>query len=97
MKHFLLCCCLLLGFVLGVTVLPPFPDLAATTRPRLLARAAPLADTVYVCPGDRARLYHVSRTCQLLTRCGHPVQLLEAAEAKHRHKWACQQCLVRLV
>jgi hypothetical protein len=90
-KHFLLACCLLLGFVLGATVLPPFPELAATARPRLLARLAPLADTVYVCLGAHAWLYHSSRTCERLTRCGHPVQPLEAAEAKHRHKWACQQ------
>jgi hypothetical protein len=96
-KHFLLAGCLLLGFVLGATVLPPFPDLAATARPQLLTRQAPLVDTVYVCLGVHARLYHYSRTCERLTRCGHPVQLLEAAEAKHRHKWACQQCLVRLV
>jgi hypothetical protein len=96
-KHFLLSCCLLLGFVLGVTILPPFPDLAATARPRRLARPAPLTDTVYVCQGAHARLYHCSPTCAQLTRCGHPVQLLEAAQAKRWGQWACQQCLIRLV
>lgn len=98
-KHFLFPCCLLLGFVLGATVLPPFPDLVAPAQPRLLARPAPLpeAEVVYVCLGAHAGRYHCSRTCEQLTHCGHPVQVLAAAQAKHRGQWACQQCLVRLV
>lgn len=95
-KHFLFPCCLLLGFVLGATILPPFPDLGAPARPRLLARAAPLSDTVYVCLGAHARLYHASRACAQLTHGGHPVQALEAAQARRWGQWACQQCLIRL-
>jgi hypothetical protein len=89
-KHFLLTGCLLLGFMLGATVLPPFPDLAATARPRRLpAPRVPLAEPVYVCQGTHTRLYHCSRTCEQLTRCGHPVQLLEAAQAQRWGQWAC--------
>ena len=58
----------------------------------ILSACAQSSDTVYICKGRYAKVYHTSANCSGLTNCKGGIEKVSLFEAKAMGRTPCKKC-----